>query len=869
MKTLLILLLSTFFCFSAADVTAQNNGLNQNKGNSAVATPGIVVNFTCTSAEVASTKHDLSNVVLLFSDSTTQKYDGLKGKTGVFAGTGANMGKYVIGVWVKAGDNLSGDCPGCGQFFPTTRTDCNGIGSGHDDDEIIDTDKKGKKVKICHVPKGNPANAHTIIVSEKAAKAHINRHGGDYYGECKPNTGGGNGNNNAVVNINCLSTSVTATVNIETITLLLDDSSMQVFTINAKTATVKPNGAKEGYFVRGAFVQLYGGTTITTIKGQQVRGTYYKNTCYQKKATPVVKDEHKEEEKCVSTGTATAKNITYKVNGKVVSTLAGNVKEGNLVEVTFTLSGTEATRYSLVAYNAPKRNYSEQNALENEVFDYDSEEFGPGVHTMSVTVPNNYFQVDFVKGCVIWKFGPMGTNNFYEKENRLISRANGGEKDCCKTCDENKKVTICHVPKGNPANAHTITISKAAAKAHIGRHGGDYYGECKPLPGTGVSGSVKAEFTCTSVKITSTGAPLAYVVLVFTDGSRQKFENLSGFSGTFAGTGANEGKTIAGVYAKATTNVATDCNGCGDYIKNTADCGGGGENPTAEVDVNCTAVVVSSPVIIQTITLAFDDGTFQTFEINAKTANVSPINEYEGYFIMGAYIQLQGNTTETVTEYGEVVYGDYYENPNFEECDELVEPALPVTLTKFQATKIEPSVVKLEWATSSETNNDYIAIERSSDIENWKEVCRVPSAAPGGNSQHVHDYSCYDHSADEDGQNIVYYRPKQVDLNGTFEYHNTIRLRLMDAAYATEIQSVYPNPATDRLNIRYNTAENGTINLRLISLDGKSLLQNRFVAKPGVQTYDLDLMEDKLKPGLYVLEIQTEGEVFRQKVYKQ
>jgi hypothetical protein len=36
-----------------------------------------------------------------------------------------------------------------------------------------------------------------------------------------------------------------------------------------------------------------------------------------------------------------------------------------------------------------------------------------------------------------------------------------------------------------------------------------------------------------------------------------------------------------------------------------------------------------------------------------------------------------------------------------------------------------------------------------------------------------------------------------------------------------------------------------------------------------VQTIDLDLMEDKLKPGLYVLEIQTEGELFRQKVYKQ
>lgn len=47
----------------------------------------------------------------------------------------------------------------------------------------------------------------------------------------------------------------------------------------------------------------------------------------------------------------------------------------------------------------------------------------------------------------------------------------------------NEKVTICHVPAGNPENAHTITISENALKAHLGEnevglHGGDYFGEC-------------------------------------------------------------------------------------------------------------------------------------------------------------------------------------------------------------------------------------------------------------------------------------------------------------------------------------------------------------------------------------------------------
>src|SRR5690606_35731647 len=136
-----------------------------------------------------------------------------------------------------------------------------------------------------------------------------------------------------------------------------------------------------------------------------------------------------------------------------------------LVEVTFTTSGKGKTRFSLVAYNAAAKKTTAQNIGELEASDYESAEFGPGTHTMSVTVPNNYFVVDSVKGCVIWKFD---ANNTYGS--RSIAQAQGGEIDCCKKCDENKMVTICHVPKGNPANAHTITISKNAAKAHIGRH---------------------------------------------------------------------------------------------------------------------------------------------------------------------------------------------------------------------------------------------------------------------------------------------------------------------------------------------------------------------------------------------------------------
>ena len=53
-----------------------------------------------------------------------------------------------------------------------------------DEETYVHKHVKPGKVAICHVPKGNPSNAHTIVVGEPATKAHVGRHGGDYLGPC-------------------------------------------------------------------------------------------------------------------------------------------------------------------------------------------------------------------------------------------------------------------------------------------------------------------------------------------------------------------------------------------------------------------------------------------------------------------------------------------------------------------------------------------------------------------------------------------------------------------------------------------------------------------------------------------------------------
>jgi hypothetical protein len=43
--------------------------------------------------------------------------------------------------------------------------------------------------------------------------------------------------------------------------------------------------------------------------------------------------------------------------------------------------------------------------------------------------------------------------------------------------NDNDKVTICHIPPGNPDNAHTIRVSDNAVDAHLDH--GDTLGKCE------------------------------------------------------------------------------------------------------------------------------------------------------------------------------------------------------------------------------------------------------------------------------------------------------------------------------------------------------------------------------------------------------
>ena len=99
--------------------------------------------------------------------------------------------------------------------------------------------------------------------------------------------------------------------------------------------------------------------------------------------------------------------------------------EGDTVRVRFNVACGHTATLTLVSYTAPDSTFKASDAYEQQVYQHATGTFTAGCHTMTVTVPKCYFQVDFVCGDYIDHFGPAGSNVFYSAENRLIDSDNG------------------------------------------------------------------------------------------------------------------------------------------------------------------------------------------------------------------------------------------------------------------------------------------------------------------------------------------------------------------------------------------------------------------------------------------------------------
>ncbi|HRS53640.1 MAG TPA: T9SS type A sorting domain-containing protein [Bacteroidales bacterium] len=170
---------------------------------------------------------------------------------------------------------------------------------------------------------------------------------------------------------------------------------------------------------------------------------------------------------------------------------------------------------------------------------------------------------------------------------------------------------------------------------------------------------------------------------------------------------------------------------------------------------------------------------------------------------------------------------------------------LPISLISFTGKKYNNSII-LEWATASETNNDYFTIEKSTNtLDNWELIGTIKGA---GNSNNILTYSYIDNNPIN---GIQYYRLKQTDYDGKYEYFKPIAVNYENYYQSKEI-TLYPNPAQNNVYIYLKNNDYEYYNVQIININGQIVTEVPYCTG---NTQNIDI--SNIPYGSYILNVTT------------
>ncbi len=166
------------------------------------------------------------------------------------------------------------------------------------------------------------------------------------------------------------------------------------------------------------------------------------------------------------------------------------------------------------------------------------------------------------------------------------------------------------------------------------------------------------------------------------------------------------------------------------------------------------------------------------------------------------------------------------------------EITLPVALLSYNVALQNTGVVKLQWQTTSETDNKEFIISRSVDGQQFNVVGKVASF---GNTTMGNNYVFNDKKP---VNGINYYRLEQQDFDGKT---TDLGVRVLNVSLTDHKVEIYPNPTQDIVNVAFVAGIYHQI--QLIDINGKILKQISL----GSSTTQTTISLNNLTSGTYLL----------------
>jgi len=203
---------------------------------------------------------------------------------------------------------------------------------------------------------------------------------------------------------------------------------------------------------------------------------------------------------------------------------------------------------------------------------------------------------------------------------------------------------------------------------------------------------------------------------------------------------------------------------------------------------------------------------------------------------------------------GRTVASGYAQRTGFSAFSEfgigITEFSLPVEWVDFHGFAENGNNI-LRWTTASEINNEGFIIEKSVDGINFSPIGDVSGK---GNFNGLSHYNFVDSLIKEE---LNYYRIKQIDFDGAFDYSKIIQVYNSNLKETTSITYL---SNTNQIQIKFGDQINEDWNILIIDYIGKIVYSNKISHSSHEQFINFEL--PGLKRGLYLINLKSSSQSF-------
>ncbi|HWB24315.1 MAG TPA: T9SS type A sorting domain-containing protein [Chitinophagaceae bacterium] len=179
--------------------------------------------------------------------------------------------------------------------------------------------------------------------------------------------------------------------------------------------------------------------------------------------------------------------------------------------------------------------------------------------------------------------------------------------------------------------------------------------------------------------------------------------------------------------------------------------------------------------------------------------------------------------------------------------------SLPVHLLSFSAASMGKNI-SLNWKVAQETGLKEYQVERAADGINFSTSGSVPAT----NFSTEHSYSFTDFNVYSSG--TVYYRLKQVDLDGKVTYSNVISLAFKNDGFGIKVV----NPFKGAVEIQVNSPSAEKMQGVIYDMLGRKIVTTQQVLSPGQNS--ISIQAGTLPKGVYILNVIVGKTTYKYKI---